>query len=163
MKKSLIFLGLLSFNCFATEEGQPNNYSAGIGAGAMYSGIGANIGLVSKSDFKYISAGCTGFGSNSGSECGYSVGWITTDLFDFGTNNHGFGLYAGVLGKESYATLENHSYTVHKDNYYGAGVSYSYFMKGIDKPGFTFGVSVHATNADHDGRFGSFLQVGYQF
>jgi hypothetical protein len=96
---------MLSLSCFAKENSQTENYSVGIGMGAMYSGIGANIALVSKNDFKYISAGCTEYSSAYGSECGFGIGWVTTDLFDFETNNHGFGIYAGMLGTERYATL----------------------------------------------------------
>ena len=163
MKKIFLLLSILSLNCFASEESQTKNYSAGLGLGAMYSGIGANIALVSKSDFKYISAGCTAYGSANGYECGFSVGWVTADLFDFETNNHGFGVYAGILGKENYASFENNKYSYHEDNYYGAGVSYTYFVNGIDQSGVTFGISIHATNAQYDGRFGSFFQIGYQF
>jgi hypothetical protein len=36
-------------------------------------------------------------------------------------------------------------------------------MKGIDKSGITFGVSIHATNADFEDSYGGFFQVGYQF
>lgn len=154
---------MLSFSCFAEEYSQSKNYSVGLGMGAMYSGIGANIALVSKNDFKYISAGCTAYGSNNGAECGFGIGWVTADLFDFDTNNHGFGIYAGMLGEERYTTFKNNQYAFHENNYYGAGVSYTYFMNGINKPGATFGISFHATNAEYDGRYGAFLQLGYQF
>tara|TARA_R110001592_G_scaffold3562_1_gene20517 strand:+ start:77 stop:541 length:465 start_codon:yes stop_codon:yes gene_type:complete len=154
---------MLSLSCFAEETSQTKNYSVGLGMGAMYSGIGANIALVSKNDFKYISAGCTRYDSTNGAECGFGVGWVTADLFDFETNNHGFGIYATMLGKERFATFENHQYSFYENNYYGAGVSYTYFVNGIDQSGVTFGISIHATNAENDGRFGSFFQIGYQF
>jgi hypothetical protein len=163
LKKFTLLLSLLSLSCFATEETQTKNYSIGIGMGAMYSGIGANFSLVSENNLKYVSAGCTAYGSTNGAECGAGIGWITTELFDFDTNNHGFGIYAGILGKENYATFEDNKYSFHEDNIYGAGVSYTYFMNGINKSGTTFGISIHATNAEYDGRYGSFLQVGYQF
>jgi hypothetical protein len=67
------------------------------------------------------------------------------------------------VGHESYATLESSGYVIHDNDYYGAGVNHSYFMNGIDKSGFTFGVSIHGTNADFDENTGGFLQVGYQF
>ncbi len=46
---------------------------------------------------------------------------------------------------------------------YGAGLSYTYFMNGINKSGTTFGVSIHATNSDFEDSYGGFFQVGYQF
>jgi len=163
LKKLALLVPLLSFNCFSEENVQDKIYSFGFGMGAMYSGIGANISLVSKNDLKYISTGCTAYGSINGAECGFGVGWVTADLFDFETNNHGLGIYAVMLGKERFATFENNQYSFHENNYYGAGVSYTYFMNGINKSGTTIGISFHATNAEYEGRYGSFLQVGYQF
>ena len=163
MKKILLLLPLLSLSCLATEENQTKNYSIGVGMGALYSGIGANFSLVSENDLKYISAGCTAYGSTNGAECGVGIGWITTELFDFGNNKHGFGIYAGILGKENSYTYENNQYSFDENNYYGAGVSYTYFMSGINQSGLNFGVSLHATNADYDGKYGGFFQIGYQF
>jgi hypothetical protein len=163
LNKLILLLPMLSFSCFAEENSQTNNYSLGLGMGAMYSGLGANIALVSKNDFKYISAGCTAYGSTSGAECGFGVGWVTADLFDFEKNNHGFGIYAGMMGKESYTTFKNNQYSSHENNYYGVGISYTYFVNGINKSGVTFGISLHATNADYEGKGGGLFQVGYQF
>jgi hypothetical protein len=163
LKKLILLLPILSFSCFAEENSQTENYSIGIGMGAMYSGIGANVAVVSKNDFKYISAGCNAYSSANGSECGFSIGWVTTDLFDFATNNHGFGIYAGMLGTERYATLKNNQYSFQEHNYYGAGASYTYFVNGINKSGVTFGISFHATNAEFEGKSGGFFQLGYQF
>ena len=163
MKKLILLLPLLSLSCFATEEKEAKNYSIGLGMGAMYSGIGANFSLVSENDLKYISAGCTAYGSTNGAECGIGAGWITTELFDFGNNKHGFGIYAGLLGEESSYTYKNNQYSNDESNIYGAGLSYTYFMNGINQSGLTLGISIHATNADYDGKYGSFLQVGYQF
>ena len=167
MKKLALLLPLLSLSCFAEENGQNKNYSVGIGMGAMYSGIGANISFISKNDLKYISAGCTEYSSLTGSSCGFGAGWIKTDLFDFNSNKHGFGVYVSSVGKESsysYTSTSNGvEYYRHENNIYGVGVSYTYFMNGIDHSGTTFGISVHATNADFESSYGGFFQVGYQF
>ncbi len=50
--------------------------------GAIYSGLGANVSLLSKTDMKYISAGCVGYSSRYGSTCGFGAGWIVTLLTD---------------------------------------------------------------------------------
>lgn len=163
MKKLILLLPILSLSCFASEAKQTKNYSVGLGMGAMYSGLGANFSLVSKNDLKYISAGCVSYGSTNGADCGFGVGWVSTNLFDFDTNNHGFGIYGGMLGKESYATLDNNQYSLHENNVYGAGISYTYFVNGINKSGLTFGVSIHVTNADFEDSSGGFFQIGYQF
>lgn len=163
MKKLVLLLTLISISAGADELGADKQYSVGVGIGAAYSGIGANVALVSKNDMKYISAGCVGYRSNDGSTCGFGVGWIVTDLFNSNSNKHGLGLYVTKAGHESYVSRQNGNLNIDENEYYGAGVSYTYFMNGIDKPGFTFGASVHATNADYEGSLGSFLQVGYQF
>lgn len=167
MKKIILLLPLLSLSCFAAVDSETKNHSVGFGIGAMYSGIGTNFSFVSKTDLKYISAGCTAYSSMTGSECGVGVGWIKTDLFDSNSNKHGFGVYVGSVGKESSyshtSTLNGVEYYRHENNIYGVGVSYTYFMNGIDHSGTTFGISVHATNAEFESNYGGFFQVGYQF
>lgn len=163
MKKILLLLSLISISAVADEQAADKQYSVGVGVGSAYSGIGANVALVSKNDMKYISAGCVGYSSNRGSTCGLGAGWIVTDLFSSNSNKHGLGAYITKAGSENHAIRENGNFTIDDSAYYGAGVSYTYFMSGIDKPGFTFGISLHATNADYDGLVGGFLQVGYQF
>lgn len=167
MKKLVLLLPLLSLSCLAEENNQNKNYSVGLGVGAMYSGIGANISFVSKNDLKYISAGCTEYSSVTGASCGFGAGWIKTDLFNVDSNKHGFGVYVSSVGKEysySYTSTSNGvDYHRHEHNIYGVGVSYTYFMNGIDRSGTTLGLSVHATNADVKSRFNGFFQVGYQF
>jgi len=163
LKKLLLLLPIISLNCLAGENVQNKTYSIGLGLGAMYSGVGANFSFVSQNDLKYISAGCTAYGSINGAECGFGVGWVKTDLFDFDNYNHGFGIYAGILGQENYATFDSNQYSYHEDNIYGVGVSYTYFMNGIDKSGVNFGISIHGTNAEYDDNYGGFFQVGYQF
>ena len=167
MKKLTLLLSLISLNCFAEENNQDKDYSIGLGLGAMYGGVGTNLSFVSDNDLKYISAGCVEYSSNNGSTCGFGAGWIKTDLFGANSNKHGFGVYVSIVGNESYAsytsTSEGVEYYDHDSDIYGAGVSYTYFMNGINKSGTTFGVSIHATNADFEDNYGGFFQVGYQF
>tara|TARA_B100000809_G_scaffold258723_1_gene302402 strand:+ start:680 stop:1159 length:480 start_codon:yes stop_codon:yes gene_type:complete len=159
LKKLALLLPLLSLNCFAEESDQDKNYSIGLGIGAMYSGIGTNFSFVSENDLKYISAGCTEYSSATDAACGFGVGWIKTDLFGSKSNKHGFGIYATLIGKERPPS----SIVYDVQDYYGAGVSYTYFTNGINQSGVTFGASIHATNAEYDGRYGAFFQIGYQF
>lgn len=163
MKKLALLLSFISISTFAEDDQSNKQYSIGLGMGAAYSGLGVNFSLLSKTDMKYISIGCIGYSSRYGSTCGFGAGWIVTDLFDFDSNNHGFGVYVTKAGHESYVTLENGIYRLNDNEYYGAGVSYTYFMNGIDTSGFTFGGSIHATNAEYDKNINSFIQVGYQF
>ncbi len=167
MKKLALLLPLISLNCFADENNQDKDYSIGLGLGAMYGGIGTNLSFVSENDLKYISAGCVEYSSSNGSTCGFGAGWIKTDLFGSNSNKHGLGVYVSIVGNESYSsyttTTEGVEYYNHESDVYGAGVSYTYFMNGINKSGTTFCVSIHATNADFEDSYGGFFQVGYQF
>lgn len=133
----------------------------------MYSGIGTNFAFVSEHDLKYISAGCIEYSSDSISACGFGAGWINTDLFDIDSNKHGFGIYATIVGEEHYTSYttsdEGVTHYEHVNNVYGLGVSYTYFINGINRSGATIGLGIHATNADIDGKVGGILQVGYQF
>jgi len=167
LKELILLLSVISLNCFAEDNHQDKNYSIGLGLGAMYSGIGTNFSFVSESDLKYLSAGCVEYSSRNGSSCGFGAGWIKTNLFGVNANKHGFGVYVSLVGNETYTsdttTSEGVEYYRHESDIYGAGVSYTYFMNGINKSGTTLGVSIHATNADFEDNYGVFFQVGYQF
>ena len=163
MKKLALLLSVLSLTSSAQVNKSENQYSAGFGIGSIYSGLGANFSLVSKNDMKYISAGCVEYSSFNGATCGFGAGWIKTDFFDFDSNKHGFGIYASLVGRERYASFKNNQYTHNNNEVYGVGVNYSYFMNGINHAGTTFGISIHATNAEIGSRYGGFLQAGYQF
>ncbi len=162
MKTSLLLLSALSLNCFAEEE-QNQRYSIGLGMGAIYSGVGANLALISDNDMKYISTGCVGYSSLHGSTCGFGAGWIKTDLFDFDSNKHGFGIYATLVDRERYATSNNNQYDFQENDVYGVGISYNYFFRGISSSGTIIGLSVHATNAEYKDNYGAYFQIGYQF
>lgn len=161
MKKLVLVLSFISSSLIAQENTVDSQYSFGVGIGATYSGLGANFALLSKTDMKYASVGCVEYSSRYGSTCGFGIGWIVTDLFASNSNKHGFGIYATKAGHEVYATTEN--VNIRENDYYGAGVSYTYFMNGINKPGLNFGISAHATNAKYDEKINGFLQIGYQF
>lgn len=161
MKKLVLVLSFISCSLIAQESTFDSQYSVGIGMGAAYSGLGANVALLSRNDMKYVSVGCVEYNSRFGSICGLGIGWIVTDLFDSNSNKHGLGVYATKAGHEAYVTSEN--FIIKDNEYYGAGLSYTYFMNGINKPGFNFGISAHVTNAKYEEKINGFLQIGYQF
>jgi len=169
MLKSIIVLTLLlsslsvSANNVNTKPIADNDshFSLGIGGGKNYGGLGVNASLISETDLKYIAFGCSSYSSASGSDCDtISVGWIKTDLFDFGNNNHGFGLFLSTEEEHQYKTLTGTS----KERIYEYGVQYSYFMNEISNPGFNFGVHLFNTeNRIADNGMNLTLQIGYQF
>ena len=102
---------------------------------------------------KYISAGCYSYSTANGSVCGAGIGWIKTNLFGLQTNKHGFGAYLGTVG------TERSLYDDKAAN--GLAISYNYFLRGIDKPGFNFGASFVYSDDLDSGKM--ILQAGYQF
>lgn len=168
MKNITMVLLLVSVSAATTAEEQSNRFSAGLGIGSVFSGLGANAAFISETDMKYLSAGCVKFSSLHGSTCGFGAGWIKTDLFDTNSDKHGFGLYTSIVDSEHKQSLTfyNDGSVKTFDHYsdiLGIGLSYTYFSNGISRPGFHYGISVHGTNAEYNGKVGGFLQIGYQF
>ena len=156
MTKTLLLpLALLtSFQVLAEEE--QSDFTFGVGLGSLYSGLGANFGVRTDTDFKYVSAGCMAYSTLYGEACGVGVGWVNTDTFDFQTSNHGIGYYLGIVGSE------REYYSDYKP-VYGAGLGYHYFFNGINNSGFNVGVT-GVVGVDHNSiGFGTLLQIGYQF
>ena len=151
--KLVIFsLSILLFNASALAE---NKFTAGIGLGSLYAGIGLNVGIQSSTDFKYISSGCVSYSSMNGSTCGFGLGYMTTELFDYQSNKHAANFYIGMVGSE-------------RDNFddkalYGAGIGYSYFFSGINKSGGNIGFTVVGAKKSDGLEIGGMLQIGYQF
>lgn len=132
-----------------------DNFTFGIGAGSFYSGIGVNAGIKSKTDIKYISAGCVSYSSLNGEACGAGIGWVTTDLLSSTNNKHGTSVYLGIVGSEN--TYYNN------DPIYGLGLGYHYFFRGINNSGFNLGFTFVTGKDNDDLDIDGMFQVGYQF
>ncbi len=164
MKKFALILSLFSFSTLASDVIDENSLSFGVGAGAPYAGLGGHVAKVSDTDMKYLSLGCIQYSSLMGSACGLGAGWMVTDLFDATSNNHGLGIYALQTAGEELSERTGGFFAIDKhQNYSAVGLNYTYFSNGINKSGFTFGLSVHATNADYDRKINGMFQIGYQF
>jgi hypothetical protein len=151
-KLAIFCLSILFFNTSVLAE---NNFTAGIGMGSLYAGIGLNFGIQSSTDFKYISSGCVSYSSMNGSTCGFGLGYMTTELVDYQSNKHAANFYIGMVGSE-------------RDNFddkalYGAGIGYSYFFSGINKSGGNIGFTVVSAKKSDGLEIGGMLQIGYQF
>ena len=132
-----------------------DNFTVGIGAGSLYSGLGVNAGIQSKTDLKYISVGCVSYSSIYGETCGVGIGWVKTDVFDFQTPKHGASLYVGIVGDE-YDNFDRKAI-------YGAGLGYHYFFNGINNSGVNLGFTILAGNENDGIGMGGMFQLGYQF
>jgi hypothetical protein len=162
-KFALVF-SFVAMSAFADDTNNDGTYSFGVGAGAPYAGLGGHVAKVSDTDMKYLSLGCIQYSSLMGSACGLGAGWMVTDLFDATSNNHGLGIYALQTAGEELSERTGGFFAIDKhQNYSAVGLNYTYFSNGINKSGFTFGLSVHATNADYDRKINGMFQIGYQF
>ncbi|TMH19381.1 MAG: hypothetical protein E6H70_03740 [Betaproteobacteria bacterium] len=132
--------------------------SIGVGTGALYSGIGVNVGRRGDHTFGYLAAGCSvGYSSNQGWDvpCGVGAGWIWTDLLTKANDRHGLGIYVGPVSTKGP--------TGDRKEVYGAGLTYVYFFgDGIAK-GWNLGITPTVGKKYGDYRAGALINVGYQF
>ncbi len=140
---------LLSLTTTASEVS-----SYGVGLGNSYSGLGINYGLLTETDFKYVSTGVLGYSSFSGTIYGFGLGWMKTNLFGSKTPKHGANIYVGLI---------NDSGKYNNTAYIGAG--YLYFFNGIRNPGKTIGFTLVNGNEVDGFELRPLLQFsfGYQF
>ncbi len=137
--------------------------SFGLGMGAMYSGLGMNVGLRSENDFRYLSAGAIalGYSDTEGSIVAYGLGggWIRSDLLPTSNDRHGLGVYLGPVGYRGRRYVGDPIETI-----YGAGVTYAYFLHGIGRPSTNLGLTLAAGENDQGDTSGYLLlQAGYQY
>ena len=133
--------------------------SIGIGVGAPYSGLGVNIALITDRDFKYVAVGCLahydGDGGKSGNACGAGVGWLRSDWIATDSTKHALGIYLGPVTSRRYKEEIRTEY--------GAGITYAYFLSGIEKPGLHLGLTPALYRDKGDTKGSIALHLGYQF
>ncbi len=122
----------------------------GFGIGSSYSGLGFNTGVISASDFKYVSAGVLGYSSSLGSVYGIGAGWMRANLFESITPNHGVNVHVGI---SKFDREDSHK------SYFRAG--YLYLFDGIRNPGKTIGFSFLHENDIDGASAGLSLQFSY--
>lgn len=131
------------------------SFSLGLGLGSMYSGLGANVAMVSEHDMKYLALGCLSYNTNTGLTCGGGLGWVKTGFIQSNSDKHGIGLYAGAVG-----TRSNY---YQSEIVYGAGLGYYYFFNGIADAGTNLGLTLVTSGSDNGKGSAIMLQAGYQF
>jgi hypothetical protein len=131
-----------------------NEVSFGAGVGSLYSGLGVNAALKGDNHIGYVAAGCLGAMSSSSGwvvPCGIAAGWLRTDLLTIANNRHGIGLYAGPVGYHNNKTR------------YGVGLTYEYFMQGVNNRGWNFGTTLATRRENGTAKETLFINTGYQF
>ncbi len=152
------FVSIISlFICLPSFAGD-NRESFGLGAGALYNGLGINVGIQSSTDVKYLSIGCTSIGhtSNSGweSDCGIGGSWIKANIFSQENNKHGLGVHIAMTDPDKPKTSG-----IKKT----LGIGYIYFFNGIDAEGWN--IELIPTISHYQGKkeYDIYLGFGYQF
>jgi len=130
--------------------------SFGLGAGALYNGLGGNFALIKADDLKYISVGCSEYMSSSldGTHvtCGVGVGWLMSDLLTKKNSKHGLGLNLALDYDRLHSKAEP-----------SIRLPYVFFFRGLDRRGWNLGVAPFV-RWDADGtELGLMFEIGYQF
>ena len=130
--------------------------SFGVGAGALYNGLGGNLALIKADDLRYISVGCSEFShSSSGGTnltCGVGLGWLRSDILTRKNSKHGLGLNIALDYDQFHSKAEP-----------SIRLPYVFFFRGLDRRGWNIGVAP-LVRWDADGtELGVMLEVGYQF
>lgn len=158
-KKILVFFMLFIVGQSTYTVNAAEDLKVGLGLGALYSGVGTNVALTSDNDMKYASLGCLAYSSNYGASCGVGLGWVKTGLIN-NDNKQGLGLYLGIVGMEKeFDDLLNKK----RNNVYGGGISYNYYLNGINNNGTVVGVGYLYGSGKEEKINSVLLQVGYQF
>ena len=104
--KKRAFLIAVVLGMFASSSGRAESeMSVGVGTGALYSGIGVNVGRRGEHTLGYLAAGCSvGYSSGQGWDvpCGVGAGWLWTDLLTKANNRHGLGIYVGPVSTRGF-------------------------------------------------------------
>lgn len=160
MKKFVI--ALVAFFALTSQAyAAQSEVTFGGGIGALYGGIGVNIGLRTDDDLKYIAAGCPAIGhsDNSGWKlpCGIGIGWIWSGILSKTSNRHGLGFYLGPVGVNKSEGTDDDTAR------YGLGVTYAYFFKGINSKGWHIGITPAISREDENTKGNLLVNGGYQF
>ncbi len=156
--KGIFFYGALLASVFSASIGSAEErLSFGLGLGALYNGLGANVAFMEGADLKYVSVGCISIAhsSNRGvsSNCGLGAGWMRSDILS-DNGRHGLGIHVSV----TYNTHDERD-----DVEVFVGVPYAYFFSGMTAAGWHAGLTPMVGRRDGDLKGELLLNLGYQF
>jgi len=130
--------------------------SFGLGVGALYNGLGGNFALITASDLKYLSVGCSeaSHSSSDGTNltCGVGIGWLMSDLVTRKNSKHALGLNIAVDYDQLHSEVEP-----------GIRLPYVYFFRGIDRRGWNIGIAPLVRWDAEGTEIGVMFEIGYQF
>ena len=150
MAKRLFIVFLLFVAGGVSTLSAADKTSFGLGVGALYNGLGGNFALIKADDLKYISVGCSEFGTHV--TCGVGVGWLRSDILTKKNSQHGLGLNIALDYDQFHSKVEP-----------SIRMPYVFFFRGLDRRGWNLGVAP-LVRWDADGTdLGVMLEVGYQF
>lgn len=152
----LVFLFSLITN-WATAVSAADRTSFGLGLGALYNGLGANVAWTSPDDMKFVSAGVSGYiYSSHGDDTavfGIGAGWLKTDILTGKNNKHGLGINLALDYYQRASKIEP-----------AIRIPYVFFFNGVDQKGLNLGIAPFVRwSSDNSTDFGALIQIGYQF
>jgi len=161
MMKKMLLYGMLVTSVFSVSPGVADErVSYGLGAGALYNGLGANVALMNGSDLKYVALGCIGIGYSSNDrvllDCGVGAGWMRSDILS-SNDKHGLGIHVGVTHNTGNTGNDRDGVEVF------VGVPYVYFFRAMAAGGWNAGLTPILGKYDGDLKGGLLINLGYQF
>lgn len=157
MKTVNLYGIMLAGFLFTATSVADDTVSFGLGTGALYNGLGANVSFMKESDLKYVSLGCIaiGYSSNNGTltNCGIGGGWVRSDILSE-NDKHGLGIHFGV----TYNTTNDRD-----DIEVFVGAPYLYFFKGMANGGWNTGLTPIIVKYSGETKAGLLFNLGYQF
>lgn len=157
MVRRQLVIACLAMTCLASNASlAADRTSFGLGIGALYSGLGGNMAMISADDLKFFSVGCSELSQSSldgtNLTCGVGVGWLRSDIVTGKNSKHGLGINLAVDYDSRHSKLEP-----------AVRIPYVFFFRGIDRKGWNLGLAPLVRWDAEGTEFGVMIEVGYQF
>ena len=156
MRKRLVIAILTIIGMASTAVVAADRTSFGLGAGALYSGLGGNMALISADDLKFLAVGCSELSKSTvdgtNLTCGIGAGWLRSDVVTKKNSKHGLGINLAIDYDQRHSRLEP-----------AVRIPYVFFFRGIDRKGWNLGLAPLVRWDAEGTELGVMFQVGYQF
>lgn len=146
---------------------QDSDIRFGVGMGALYSGLGANVARVTDDDSFTFGVGWISRSSWSGNAYGVGFSYQRADLIGvrpYEPNRHALGIYLGAVGSQTTFEWENGWWrNTGNKPVWGGGVGYYFYQHGIRHRGFTAGLNLTYGRRDQYDTTDIGINIGYRF
>ncbi|RUO26724.1 hypothetical protein CWE09_08495 [Aliidiomarina minuta] len=163
-KYTLLCSSLFLFPTLANADA---TYHPGIGIGAQYSGLGANMTRATDNDLWVVGGGLVRYNSDSGSLFGLTASYHRSDILG-DSGEHAIGIGVGPVGvQRSFEYWRQDGWTYYRETdqraVYGGMLMYNYYPRRMSLGGSHIGVSFGYGERDGRSVRGLDINFGYRF